>query len=290
MKSLIFIFFIFIGFQITFGQEVYVDFEGKKIIRFAAFSGSLDTLVSNPGFNAVNKSLNCARYVRDTALYDHILLYPDTVLENVSIYAGSDAGTPKISMKLFTSAPLGTTINLQLGRKNDFNYPSGIYCEFTQVTTKQNEWENIIFNFCQFPAGSRTLPDQIDKIVVLFNPNSKDRDTIYFDDLCGPKLAQSTTIVKTSEYSVLPAVKLYQNNPNPSKNITQINFLLNSASLVSLELFDVLGNSISLILNKTLKAGAYTVPVDTENFPNGIYFYVLKTEDTSRSMRMIVAK
>lgn len=290
MKNLLFILCFFIIIQKSDGQQVYTDFEGIKIITFASSSGILDTLISNPAPNAINSSLNCAKYIRDTSLYDYILLYPDTTLANVTLYADDEISTPKITMKLFTSAPAGTTIHLQLGKKSDSNYPSGVYCEFIQVTTAQNEWENVTFNFYQFPVGSLTLANQIDKVVILFDPYTNNQETMYFDDLIGPELAPGGLIVDALETSVPVAIKLYQNSPNPAKNNTQINFQLNSPGLVSLELFDVLGNSISSLLNKSMKSGVYSIPVETENIPNGIYFYVLKTEETSRSMRMIVSK
>lgn len=290
MKNLLFIIAFFILIQGGFGQQIFNNFEGINVVTFGVSSGNLDLFAANPAPNNVNSSSTCAKYIRDTALFDYILLYPDTTLRNVSIYTEDGTNTPKITMKLYTSAPVGTTIKLQLGKKSDPVYPSGVYAEFMQITTTQNEWELITFDFDQFPIGGFVLPNQIDKVVLLFNPFCNSRDTMYFDDLFGPQLITEVNIVNANQEDVLLPTKLYQNTPNPAKNNTQINFQLNSPGLVSLELFDILGNSISSLLNKNMKAGIYSIPVETENIPNGIYFYVLKTEENSKSRRMIVSK
>ena len=114
----------------------------------------------------------------------------------------------------------------------------------------QNAWELITFDYYESPIGSVVLPTEIDKIILLFNPLSSSVETIYFDDLSGPPLVNPAgiSIVETS-----PSFKLSQNSPNPVKQNTIISFQLNSPGLVSLELFDMLGNLVSSILSQEMK-------------------------------------
>lgn len=287
MKKLYFIALLFITTQKVFAQQNYCDFEGNKIIGFGINTGVLDTLSINPAPNSINSSNYCAKYIRDTAIYDNIKLYPFRKLEDVSIYADSTMQAPKMTMKLFSSAAIGTIINLQLGLKAVDNYPYGIHSEYWAVTTKQNEWELITFTYSQSPVGSIAPSTEVDKIVLLFHPVSTARDTMFFDDLSGPLLINTLGLKKQESWF---PIKLFQNNPNPAKQITFVNFQLNSPGVVSLELFDMLGNSILSVLNHEMKTGMYSIPIETTEIPNGIYFYVLKKDGVSQTRRMVISK
>lgn len=264
-------------------QQNYCDFEGIKEMHFGVYTGILDSSHVNPGPNGINPSVLCAKYIRDTAMYDNIKIYPETKLVDVSPYA--TLTTLKIKMKLYTSAPVGSTIQLQLGIKSDDNYPSGIHSEYTAVTTAQNAWQLISFNYLQSPTGSMASPTDIDKIVILLRPNTSGRDTMYFDDLTGPELIASGI---HSENQLI--LKLNQNSPNPAKETTHISFQLNTQGIVNLTLYDILGNKISSLLSEqNMKPGNYSIPFQTSGIPNGVYFYVLETNGIKRSMKMIVS-
>lgn len=287
MKKLYFFILVFIITQKVSGQQNYCDFEGNKVLSFGLSSGVLDSFALNVNPNGVNASSRCAKYVRDTAAYDIIRLYPNMKLVDVTAYADSSAQSPKIKMKLFSTAPVGTEIQLQLGMKSIDTYPAGTHSSYAGITTVQNAWEVITFYYYESPIGSTVLPTNIDKIILLFHPLSSNRDTIYFDDISGPPLINPAGI---SIFDASPSFKLFQNSPNPAKQNTIIAFQLNSSGLVSLELFDMLGNLVSSVMNQEMKAGAHSIPLETGNIPNGIYFYVLKKDGFSQTKRMVVSK
>lgn len=288
-----FVFYTFFGiisilfFSPAFkAQQNYINFEGIKFVNFGLASGVLDSLSTNPSPDSVNGSSYCAKYIRDTSLYDNIRIYPFEKLINITPYVNNTFQTPKIKMKLFTSALPGTRVELQLGSKTDDNYPSGVHSEYVAVTTVQYAWEEITFHYFQSTPESNASPGNIDKIVFLFNPNSNDRDTIYFDEIKGPELLTSSISQQESRLSF----RLYQNTPNPAKEFTHFRFQLNSPGYVSLKIYDLIGNQIATVLDEELKAGSYSLPFETGNFSEGIYFYTLKKDEISRSMKMIVSK
>ncbi len=288
MKKLYFIIIFFIVIQNTFGQQLYRDFEGIRAISFGPYTGILDSLTYNPAPNDIDSSEHCAKYIRDTVRYDVIKLYPDFKLIDVSPYADLSSQAPKIQMKVYTSAPIGTQILLQLGIRSINDYPAGVHSEYAAATTVKNAWELVTFYYYNSPGGSYALPNKIDKIVILFNPNSNNRDTIFFDDITGPELNYNTSGIPYNES--MPPAKLSQNNPNPAKQNTVISFQINTAGEVSLELFDMLGNSVSTILNQEMKAGSYSIPIETAAIPDGIYFYVLKMDGYSQTRRLVISK
>ena len=288
MKNLLFIILVLITVRIAVAQQTYCDWEGTQVMKFGPSSGVLDSLLGNPfPVNSIDSSEHCAKYIRDTTIWDNIKLYTNKKLADVTPYMDNSSTAPKIKMKVYSSGPVGTVVQLQLGIKSVDVYPEGIHSEYIAVSTVQNAWEELTFNFLQATPGSLVSAINIDKVVILFNPNSSARDTMYFDDLIGPPLIDYAGI---HENTVSASLKLYQNSPNPAKEITHIDFQLSTPGKVSLKLYDILGNSIASLLDQNMKAGNYSMPVETASIPNGIYFYVLTKEGDSRSIKMVVSK
>jgi hypothetical protein len=110
-------------------------------------------------------------------------------LTGVDAYATYLGIPPKLKLKVYTSAPPGTLVEILLGSKRGNNdYPAGTHSQYQAYTTKSNEWEELTFLFSQIPQGSETSTTQVDQIVLLFNPNSNTSDTYYFDEITGPGL------------------------------------------------------------------------------------------------------
>lgn len=288
MKKIYFIISVFFAMNLTVSaqQQNYCDFEGNNVLSFGMYTGTLDSMFTNPDTNGINTSMNCARYIRDTMMYDFIKLHPDMKLQDITAYADSAMGVPKMTLKVYSTAPVGTLVQLQLGIKSVDNYPTGIHSEYLAVTSTQNAWETLTFNFYMSHPGSFATATNIDKIVLLFGAGTTTEDTVYFDDLMGPALITPSSIQEVNASNS----KLFQNNPNPAKQSTSISFQVNTYGSVSIELFDMIGNSVKTLLDEEIKAGSYSLPVDTSELPNGIYFYVLKKDGSSQTKRMIVSK
>jgi hypothetical protein len=286
MKKILLFLFLTLSIKANSQQQNYNDFEGNKTSFFGFYSGTLDSLINNPAISAIDSSAHCARYIRDTTLYDNLQIHINGKLEDISVYASPLPSAPHIKMKLYSTAPVGTPVVIQLGSSSISGYPAGLHSEYTAVTTARNAWQLLTFNFSQMITGGTVGPASIDKIVILFDPNTMHTDTMYFDDLTGPEVVP----VGIGALENLSPFKLFQNSPNPVKNITHINFQLNSSGPVSLKLYDMLGNPVALLIDQSMKQGGYSIPVEMNDFPNGIYFYVLKKEGVTRSMKMIVSK
>lgn len=190
------IFFLASLFQISsiFGQsQVYDDFEGTKFLSYGSKNGVLDTVVKNPAPNKVNNSAKCALYIRNKGKkFDNVKMNLSGNLTGVNSYATYLGVPPKMKMKIYTNAPVGTLVEFLLGSKNGNNaYPEGTNSQFQAYTTISNAWEELEFKFAQIPEGSQTSFEQIDQITLLFSPNSSSSDTYYFDDITGPAITGS---------------------------------------------------------------------------------------------------
>lgn len=275
---------IFIS-NVASGQQNYCDFEGIKSISFGPYTGVMDSLAVNPYPDNVDSSAHCAKYTRDGTLYDNFKLYPHLRLSDITSYATNSPLAPKITIKVYTSAPLGTVIEFQLGSRSDDTYPTGFHSQFRTHTTAINSWQDLEFDFIQLIPGGLVSTIDIDKILVLVHPNSLGTETIYFDDLSGPPLIPAAV----GSYGFSSLV-LYQCHPNPTKGLSHIDFEVKSEGDVMITLCNLLGEPILELLSGKLGAGKFSVPVPTDSLPNGMYFYVLSMDGAFAVQKLVVSR
>lgn len=84
--------------------------------------------------------------------------------------------------------------------------------------------------------------------------------------------------------------EIYQNYPNPFNPSTKIRFDIPKSTFVKLIIYDELGRKIENLVNEELKAGEYSVDWNAVNYPSGIYFYKIETENFVESKRMVLLK
>ena len=118
--------------------------------------------------------------------------------------------------------------------------------------------------------------------------------------ISGVELASSegemAEIVSVSKGTELPDnFELYQNYPNPFNPETTIGFALPQQSSVVLEVYNVLGEKVKVLIDETMAAGHHTAVWDGRNqsgseAASGIYLYRLKTDNFQTSKKMIFLK
>ena len=84
--------------------------------------------------------------------------------------------------------------------------------------------------------------------------------------------------------------ELAQNYPNPFNPTTQITYALPAPSHVTLEVYDVLGKRVALLVDDEMPAGYFTARFDADQLPSGIYFYRLTTNVSSLIKKMMFVK
>ncbi len=94
-----------------------------------------------------------------------------------------------------------------------------------------------------------------------------------------------------SEPEDLFRTRLLQNFPNPFREITTIPVEVNQPSThVTLKVYDAFGNLKADLVNEKLAKGYYEIRWDAGNFPNGIYYCILKADDWTATRKMVVVK
>jgi hypothetical protein len=98
-------------------------------------------------------------------------------------------------------------------------------------------------------------------------------------------------IVRIDEETNRPAsFSLMQNYPNPFNVKTTILFELKKASKVLLEVFDITGAKVTTLVNEFMLVGSHSITWDAEDFASGVYFYRLKTGDTSETKTAVLIR
>jgi hypothetical protein len=88
------------------------------------------------------------------------------------------------------------------------------------------------------------------------------------------------TAIGSSESDIPKEFGLSQNYPNPFNPSTTINFALPAAAVVSLRVFNTLGQEVALLLNERREAGRYQVTWNA-NVSSGIYFFRLQARQVA---------
>jgi hypothetical protein len=87
-------------------------------------------------------------------------------------------------------------------------------------------------------------------------------------------------------------ISLEQNYPNPFNPSTRIVYTIgsNGGELVTLRIYDILGNEISTIVNEIQSPGVYEVSFGADNLTSGVYIYRLTAGEYSINKRMVLIK
>jgi hypothetical protein len=84
---------------------------------------------------------------------------------------------------------------------------------------------------------------------------------------------------------------LYQNYPNPFNPTTNIRFSIDKPGLVSLKVYNVLGQVVATLINgQNMSTGTYEATLDARNLASGIYMYELRVDNTVTSKKMVLLK
>lgn len=106
-----------------------------------------------------------------------------------------------------------------------------------------------------------------------------------------PDLIVDRNVGISENNSLLPVEsKLYANYPNPFNPLTNIKYDLSKKMLVKLEVFDILGRNIAVLVNEEQKGGSHIVQFDGSRLTSGIYFVRMKTNDFVMNKKMVLVK
>lgn len=104
-----------------------------------------------------------------------------------------------------------------------------------------------------------------------------------------------STKVSQQEKSVPDEFMLKQNYPNPFNTTTQINYYIKKGGAVKLEIYNIHGQMIRLLVNSAQAAGDHRVLWDGKDAfgndaPSGVFFYRLSLEKTIKTRSLLILR
>lgn len=111
----------------------------------------------------------------------------------------------------------------------------------------------------------------------------------------GEPLELYPTTAVNDDGSKITNFKLYDNYPNPFNPITNIEFSFIERSIVTVVVYDVLGNKVKTLVNDIMEPGLKTITWDSQDdsgniVSSGIYFYKLQVGQHSQTKKMLLLR
>ncbi len=94
-------------------------------------------------------------------------------------------------------------------------------------------------------------------------------------------------IAETSVGQKFPSLQIF---PNPIKTKGYLTISLPADAKVDATLYSVDGRMAKSLFNGRIKAGSHSIPITTENLPNGIYFVNIKTGEKRIGEKLLILK
>lgn len=147
-----------------------------------------------------------------------------------------------------------------------------------------------------------SLSNGKDTTLRVFNSVNKDTFTFKFpsvpvsmvfdpDNNIVLKIATTQKVLSIRDDVIIPGeYSLKQNFPNPFNPSTTIEFVIPRSENVVLQIFDVLGRKIETMLNQRMEQGVYSYIWNAKQYPSGIYYYRLETENFIQTKKMSLIK
>ena len=236
-----------------------VTFESGTTARhFFDFESAIMTSLPNPDIDVDNGSANVGKIVRYLgAPYGGSKI---TFTNNLDF-----VNSPVITMKVWTSAPIGTNVTLKAEKP--------FWGEERSVqTTKTEEWETLSFDFTNAPTDMPTL-------ALLF-------DFVAGSSTVGDGSATSTFYFDEIKYANVPlggieeSKELFSVYPNPTSDKWTVRNP--SSTGCTIQIFDLKGQQLYQVLTSS-----QSHTIDATDFAAGIYLAKIQSGANEQTVRLV---
>ncbi len=153
--------------------------------------------------------------------------------------------------------------------------------DMDQLTAPRDEFGNLPNIDFLKPVGSSPIVDAGVDIGFPYLDNAPDLGAFEVD---------KTTAIDDFEGNLPNSIELYQNCPNPFNPTTRINYSVGKTGVVTIELYNSLGQKVKTLVKGKKVAGNYSVTFDAHDFSSGVYFYSIKADDFRQTRKMLLIK
>ena len=106
----------------------------------------------------------------------------------------------------------------------------------------------------------------------------------------GDTMDVAGTAIDVTDAAVLRSYRLEQNFPNPFNPTTRIEYTIPHGGQVSLQVYNMLGQRVTDLVNEYQGAGKYSITWDAKDLPSGVYFYKIQSGVFNLTKKMLLVK
>ena len=147
-----------------------------------------------------------------------------------------------------------------------------------------------------FEINDPSVSDISLEAIEMKNPNHS-LTFVYHENVDGSPIKleypefNTTTISLSNIDGALPtSFALNQNYPNPFNPTTMLAYDLPVASHVELNIYNVLGQHVTQLVNSDMEAGSHLIEFDGSAYASGIYFYRISADNFTETKKMMMLK
>ena len=170
---------------------------------------------------------------------------------------------------------------------------------------------NLNLRSYHYSWSNELYDEQFEHKQITLNPNSSHQLYLYFawDDLNGNDIDidvdngnkgsydssftvsnQFTDVEDENLHNLPESYELSQNYPNPFNNTTIIRYSIPIEGLVTLKVYNILGEEVATLVNEIKQAGNYEVNFKSDKLTSGVYLYRLTSGGYVETKKMILLK
>jgi hypothetical protein len=279
--------------DVIVGAYGYSAETGRAYIYYggSSMNSTVDITMTGEGTNIrFGRSVSGVGDVNNDG-YDDVMVGSAKYPLNGKVYIYSDNTAPlPVELTSFTASVNGICVVLNWQTATEVNN-YGFEIEKSDVSsqTSENEWEMIGFIEGHGNSNSPKEYSFVDS-----NPNSGiNQYRLKQIDVDGS--FEYSEIVKV-EIELPTEFKLAQNYPNPFNPSTVIQYSIPavktpiSGGVVTLKIYNLLGQEVATLVNKKQVAGRYEVEFNASSLVSGVYFYRLVSTGFVKTKKLILLR
>ncbi|WP_420459627.1 family 16 glycosylhydrolase [Neolewinella sp.] len=259
-------------------QRSLENFDDAAELTFNFATGIL-TEQANPAPDSLVGATQVGEYVRAAGSQYDVLIYDVSSITDAGLFV---TGEQRFYIDLYTTAPVGTEILLQLetGSASGENYPTGRHSRYQATTAVQNGWQRLYL-----PLLDRPDPNANDagvtRLILLFAPNSNTGDTYRFDNL--DVYAEGSTGIftpRTADFGLTAS-------PNPATDQLQLRAALDYTGPLSISLFTAEGRLLRTASFTGRSGSTQTLRLPVADLAPGVYLARVQAGSKSATVRFL---
>ncbi|MEJ2103517.1 MAG: aryl-sulfate sulfotransferase [Ignavibacteriaceae bacterium] len=104
------------------------------------------------------------------------------------------------------------------------------------------------------------------------------------------KATTDSVFTYVNNQNIVKEFELSQNFPNPFNPTTTIRYSIPESGIVTLKIYNLLGEELTTLVNDYKNAGSYQVRFDAKNLSSGIYYYQIESGNFIQVRKMVLVR